>query len=339
MGSYLIDGYQSIFSYWWRSVFISGVFTGVWISISRRRWVGVWIGLELNLLCFIPVMLGHRRVVKESRIVYFLAQACGSLVLLITGLNLISYEFIFDIFIGVALLLKIGAAPFHFWYVEVANSLKWIQFIILRTIQKIAPLVLLSLTHIRGSRRVVYTRVVMCGAVGAAGGVSSLSIRKLLIYSSISHLGWLLLPISNKNLLWVTYFIIYCLILLLVVVILIRSRVFHIGQLKGSQILWGDGVSLLIGLLSLGGLPPFLGFAAKWGVIIRCTNFVDLFCLVVLILSSVVRVYFYVRSVFVILTTGSSAKFKRAYKSRVRIHLTTISVSLIGFWLSFIIIF
>nr|APU89529.1 NADH dehydrogenase subunit 2 [Porcellio dilatatus dilatatus] len=328
-----------MFNYLWGLMFFSGLLSGVLISISSDSWVGVWLGLEMNLLCFIPIISGSRGGASEAMMIYFLIQACGSLMLLMTGLNLMNYELMFKVFISVALLLKVGAAPFHFWYIEVASKLRWVQFIIISSVQKIIPLTLLSLNSMGKNSWVVYLSVVWSGLTGAIGGINAFAVRKLLVYSSIGHLGWVLAPLVGGSVMWVTYFSVYCLNLLLVVLILTKYSVFHINQLKGAKILWSGGLALLISLLSLGGFPPSLGFAAKWGVIVSSVEFMDLFSLSILILSSVISVYFYTRLGLTVLVMNSEAKFNSGSLSDMGIFSGVVSMSLVGFWVSFMIMF
>lgn len=305
---------------------------GVWISISSRRWVGVWIGLELNLLCFIPLIIQNSKG-GEIRAVYFLIQACGSFVLLIRGIRLIRHSLVFKMLINIALLLKVGAAPFHLWYIWVARELGWVQFLILSTFQKVAPLILLTLREVKYLGGLIYLRIIICGVVRGAGGINSLSFRKLLVYSSINHLGWILIPIIRGSLFWFSYFCIYCLLLFITVWVLIRIRVFHLSQVTREMNLSAGRFFLFINILSLGGLPPLIGFFPKWGVFAICVERVDLICIMVIVLSRVVSIYFYIRSRLSILLLGGIEKLLgKHYVVNVSYIFTTI-VNLVGFWL------
>lgn len=304
---------------------------GVVISISRNNWVRVWMGLELNLLCFIPFLIQHQQIYREVRVIYFLTQACGSILLLISGVRIGRYEIGIKYFVIISLLLKVGAAPFHFWYVWVASGVKWSQFYILRTIQKLAPLVLLDLSRLRG-KWIFYIRVILCGIVRIRGGIHTLSIRKLLVYSSIRHLGWIFIPLINRKIFWVYYFIVYCLILLIVIIVLAQYNIFHLGQLVACSLSKKGGATLLVVILSLGGLPPFLGFTLKWGVIIICRGGVDLICLIIIILSSVVRIYFYTRSRFNVGIINSVSKLFDLIREGKIISSFIVFLRLVMFW-------
>lgn len=143
-----------------------------------------------------------------------------------------------------------------------AKELRWIQFITLRTIQKVAPITLLTLSRVKERISWVYMRIILCGVVGGVGGISALSFRRLLAYSAINHLGWILILVVEGRAFWVSYFCIYCILLFIVVSTLIIFSIFHLRQVTKVSYLKGGWV-LLVAIISLRGLPPLVGFLPK----------------------------------------------------------------------------
>lgn len=80
--------------------------------------------MELNILCFIPIVRVPVKFQKEVRIKYFLVQAFGSYVLLFRGMFLLEWKNGFIIPLRLALLLKAGGAPLHHWYPKVAERME-----------------------------------------------------------------------------------------------------------------------------------------------------------------------------------------------------------------------
>jgi NADH-ubiquinone oxidoreductase chain 2 len=109
----------------------------------------------------------------------------------------------------------------------------------------------------------LFLGILFSGSLGALLGLSQTSLRKLLIFSSINHLGWLLLALSVSIKIMGVYFIIYCFLLFPLVAFFISNNAGYLGQIErlpiGSRVL----TVLILSLLSLGGLPPFLGFFLK----------------------------------------------------------------------------
>ena len=119
--------------------------------MTSNSWLGAWIGLEINLLSFIPLIDRDSNNLKstESSLKYFLTQALAStvllfsVILLIINSNVHNYLFISSIIIS-TLLLKSGTAPFHFWFTNLMEGLTWINALLLITSQKVATLKLIS---------------------------------------------------------------------------------------------------------------------------------------------------------------------------------------------------
>lgn len=118
------------------------------------------------------------------------------------NLNWINNNF-YELLILSTLLLKNGAAPFHFWFPGVIEGLSWINGLILITWQKIAPLILISYNI---NYNFFLISIILSIIIGALGGLNQTSLRKLIAFSSINHLGWILIAIINNELLWFTYF-------------------------------------------------------------------------------------------------------------------------------------
>lgn len=269
---------------------------GVVVAISSSSWFGIWVGLELNLLSFIPlIILSGGSVRVEAGLKYFLIQACSSLVLLQSRLFLSKMRSLFIGLTVAALLIKVGGAPFHFWFPIVSEGLTWRKVIILFTIQKIAPLTLLSYLCGPDLKNLYLRAIVLSRVVGAVGGFNEIYLRKLLRFSSISHLGWILLGIILCRGVWLVYFIFYVLISIGLMFVLQLYQIFHFSQIfsKGGRL---RGINLGFSFISLGGLPPFVGFAPKWLVVQSSITFTYGGLVLLLICTSLVTLFYYLRT-------------------------------------------
>jgi len=198
--------------------------------------------------------------------------------------------------INSTLLLKTGAAPFHFWFPGVIEGLTWGNSLILITWQKIAPIILVSYNVIF---KFFIWIIVLSIIIGALGGLNQTSLRKLIAFSSISHLGWIIAAIISQETLWKLYFCIYTLLRFSVIFIFNTFKLSHINQIFSFQLDSSiNKIILFITLLSLGGLPPFLGFAPKW-IVIQFLTAHSLFMLVLIIVTfTLITLYFYLRICF-----------------------------------------
>nr|NP_075448.1 NADH dehydrogenase subunit 2 [Cochliomyia hominivorax]AAF78613.1 NADH dehydrogenase subunit 2 [Cochliomyia hominivorax]AIZ03379.1 NADH dehydrogenase subunit 2 [Cochliomyia hominivorax] len=280
-------------------MFFSILMMGTLISISANSWLGAWMGLEINLLAFIPLMSDSKLMSTEASLKYFLTQALASSVFLFAVILFLlnssksNSNYFMEMMIFSSLLLKSGSAPFHFWFPNVMEGLSWLNALILMTWQKIAPLMLISYIIFKP---LIIISIILSSLIGALGGLNQTSLRKLMAYSSINHLGWMLAAMYNSNLLWMTYFLFYSFLSFCMIFMFNMFKTSHINQLFSlffhSKMM---KFFLFFNLLSLGGLPPFLGFFPKWIVIQSLTMNNQYFLLTFMVLMTLITLYFYMR--------------------------------------------
>nr|YP_009487615.1 NADH dehydrogenase subunit 2 [Anopheles costai]YP_009487966.1 NADH dehydrogenase subunit 2 [Anopheles nr. costai SP02_17_3]AWB98212.1 NADH dehydrogenase subunit 2 [Anopheles costai]AWB98251.1 NADH dehydrogenase subunit 2 [Anopheles costai]AWB99499.1 NADH dehydrogenase subunit 2 [Anopheles nr. costai SP02_17_3] len=315
------------------NIFFITLIFGTLVTISSNSWLGAWMGLEINLLSFIPLMNDNKKnlLTSESSLKYFLTQAFASSILLfaiITLMFIYNNNFLLlnnynEILILSTLLLKSGAAPFHFWFPEVMEGLSWINGLILMTWQKIAPLMLISYNFIYNFFMI---SIILSMLIGSLGGLNQTSIRKLMAFSSINHLGWMLLAMMNNEMLWMTYFLMYSFLSFSIVLMFNNFKLFYFNQIFNITLM-NPIMKLLIflNLLSLGGLPPFLGFLPKWLVIQNLTNMSQFFILIISVCLTLITLFFYLRlsySIFMLNYQKNSWLLKNNYTNK----LSSISI-------------
>nr|YP_008081139.1 NADH dehydrogenase subunit 2 [Thyridosmylus langii]AGH27216.1 NADH dehydrogenase subunit 2 [Thyridosmylus langii] len=286
-------------------MFLLTLISGSLISISSNSWLGAWMGLEINLLSFIPLMSDSKNLLSnESMLKYFLVQALASSILLfvvillsmINSMNIfLELNHFFVLILNSALMTKMGAAPFHFWFPGVMEGLSWTNNFILMTWQKIAPLILLTYYF---DKNFLFFVILLSIFIGSIGGLNQTSLRKLMAYSSINHIGWMLSTFLISNYFLFMYFILYTFLSFSIVYLFNFLNVFFINQcfnlLNNFSIL---KFSFFCNFLSLGGLPPFLGFLPKWLII---QNLALKFPLLIsmMVIMTLITLFFYIRVTF-----------------------------------------
>nr|YP_009236717.1 NADH dehydrogenase subunit 2 [Acraea rogersi]AMJ17186.1 NADH dehydrogenase subunit 2 [Acraea rogersi] len=271
------------------------------ISISTNSWFGCWIGLEINLLSFIPLMSSPMNLLNsEASLKYFLTQSIASInFLFIILLNLIFFNYNINNFLSMmmnsTLLMKMGSAPFHFWFPNIMEGLSWSNNYLLMTWQKISPMILLSYYM-----NFYFLTIIMIFNViiGMIGSFNQTSIRKLLAFSSINNLGWMIAALMISENLWLTYFLFYSMFLLISCFIFYITNIFYINQLFNFKFNFLIKFSIMLNFLSLGGLPPFMGFLPKWLII----NFLifNKFLIIsfIFIMCSLIMLFIYIRIIY-----------------------------------------
>ena len=299
--------------------FIIIMFRGIFISISSCSWLYVWIGLEINLMSFIPLIIcGSNDIESERAVKYFLVQALGSCIILFSYFLFIGYfnylyiRSFYNYLIIFSLMLKIGIFPFHHWLPHIINGSRWFICFLLSVVQKVAPSFIMCF-RVLGCRG---SFILLLGSIGSLfGGINGLNqrqLRMIMAYSSIGHLGWIFCSIYYSFFIFIYYYLIYIFINFRVIILLI------IYPLKTNNINTFNYIPtyylffLCFSFISLAGLPPFLGFYSKLLVIFYIVNFnQNLYCFF-LITGSLINLFYYLSIFFNIFLISSFKNFYTA---------------------------
>nr|AAF03038.1 NADH dehydrogenase subunit II [Llanolebias stellifer] len=289
--------------------------SGTLITISSSHWLLVWMGLEINTFAIIPFMTQkYNSRTTEATIKYFIIQTTATTMLLFASISNAWVMGQWDIkqtnhplplmMISLALALKLGLAPLHAWFPEIIQGLSLPTGLILSTWQKLAPLTLMLQLPNNNSPLLMILSLTSI-LIGGWGGLNQTQIRKILAYSSISHLGWMILVHQYMPALAFMAFLMYIILTFSMFFTFWLTQSTSINSLSTS---WSKmpillATAMLI-LLSLGGLPPFTGFMPKWMILLELTKQKLFLTATMAALSALLNLYFYLRlSYNMILTT------------------------------------
>nr|AYQ19084.1 NADH dehydrogenase subunit 2 [Amarygmini sp. ACP-2013] len=287
----------------YKMVFFNSMIMGTLISISSYSWMSMWMGLEINLLSIIPLFSNSKNMFSsESSMKYFITQAMASLILLMAVIMLlISEEFInplmnfyFTMMMNSALFTKLGAAPFHFWFPEVMEGLNWNNSLILLTWQKIAPMMLIM--NMKINYLFLISVIVTSLMISTISGFNQTSIRKIMAFSSVNHIAWMLSTMMMSFQSWMIYFMVYSILNINITTMMNLTKSFYLNQINNmmnnSKMF---KFTLMTNLLSLGGLPPFIGFLPKWIIINWMTNNNMMMLTATMIITTLIMLFIYIR--------------------------------------------
>nr|YP_009110211.1 NADH dehydrogenase subunit 2 [Nomophila noctuella]AIW64977.1 NADH dehydrogenase subunit 2 [Nomophila noctuella] len=310
--------------------FLFILFFSTLISISSTSWFGCWIGLEINLLSFIPLISNSNNILtSEASLKYFLVQSIASINLLfciilkMILMNNFEMNNIISIMINSSLLMKMGSAPFHFWFPNIVEGLSWFNNFILMSWQKITPIILLSYYF---NNNFIIIIIIMNATIGAIGGLNQTSLRKLLAFSSINNLSWMLSSMMISENLWMFYFFMYSFMISIMCMLFYFMNMFFINQLFFINMNYMIKLSMFINFLSLGGLPPFIGFFPKWIIINFLMNNNFIILTFILIMMSLIMLFFYIRILY------SSFMFNYLKLKWMKIYIKNSKMNIINFF-------
>nr|AAZ39030.1 NADH dehydrogenase subunit 2 [Symposiachrus mundus] len=288
-------------------VFITSLILGSTITISSNHWVMAWTGLEINTLAVMPLISkSHHPRAIEAATKYFLVQAAASALVLFSSMTNAWYTGQWDItqlthptsclILTAAISMKLGLVPFHFWFPEVLQGTSLITGLLLSTAMKFPPMTLLYMTSHSLNPTLLTTMAILSAALGGWVGLNQTQIRKIMAFSSISHLGWMAIIIIYDPKLTLLNFYLYTLMTAAVFLTFNSMKVLKLSTLMTS---WTKMPSLstilLLALLSLAGLPPLTGFLPKWLILQELTKQDMAPTAIALSLLSLLSLFFYLR--------------------------------------------
>nr|ANE10976.1 NADH dehydrogenase subunit 2 [Lanius sphenocercus sphenocercus] len=288
-------------------VFTISLILGTTLAISSNHWIMAWAGLEINTLSILPLIAkSHHPRAVEAATKYFLVQAAASTLVLFSSMLNAWETGQWDItqmshpascsILTAALSMKLGLAPFHFWFPEVLQGSPLMTGLILSTVMKFPPITLLFMTSQSLNPTLLTTMGVLSVAVGGWMGLNQTQTRKIMAFSSISHLGWMAVILIYYPKLTLLNFYLYTLMTAAVFLTLNSMKVLKLSTLMTA---WTKMPSLssifLLTLLSLAGLPPLTGFLPKWLIIQELTKQDLAPTAVIISLLSLLGLFFYLR--------------------------------------------
>nr|AMN92733.1 NADH dehydrogenase subunit 2 [Anolis alvarezdeltoroi] len=311
-------------------ILLSSLATGTVITMTCHHWLMAWIGLEMNTLAIIPIISTlHSPRATEAATKYFLTQAAASALILFSSMinawqtgtwditNLLTTPS--HIMLTLALAMKLGLAPTHFWLPEVLQGATLSTALLITTWQKLAPIALIYLTMNSLSTMILMMLGILSSIIGGWGGLNQTQTRKIMAYSSIAHLGWMVTISSIMLNMLIFNLIIYLIMTTALFCSLILSKA---KTIQDTTMTWAfsptTATMMMISLLSLGGLPPLTGFAPKWLILeeLVAQNLTPM--ATIMAMSALLSLFFYLRLTYTTALTlapnTTQTKFKWRFK-------------------------
>nr|ADF55229.1 NADH dehydrogenase subunit 2 [Trachylepis variegata] len=289
------------------SIILSNVAIGTIITMTSFHWLLAWIGLELNTLAIVPIIAKkHHPRATEATTKYFLTQAAASAMILFASTMNAWTTGTWDIsqltyppactLLTLALSMKLGLAPLHFWLPEVLQGTTMNTALIIATWQKLAPISLMIMIHNSINPTIMLILAVISTLTGGWGGLNQTQTRKIMAFSSIAHLGWMAGILTlNLNILLLNL----SLYIIMTTPTFLMLKFTTSKTIKDLTTMWTTSpqmvAPLMILLMSLGGLPPLTGFMPKWLILQELTTHELTPIATIMVISALLNLFFYLR--------------------------------------------
>nr|YP_133796.1 NADH dehydrogenase subunit 2 [Pangasianodon gigas]AAU93654.1 NADH dehydrogenase subunit 2 [Pangasianodon gigas] len=289
------------------TILLSSLGLGTALTFMSSHWLLAWMGLEINTLAILPLMAQHHHPrAVEATTKYFLAQAAAAATILFastinawaTGewnIYCLTHP-IATTLITMALALKVGLAPVHFWMPPVMQGLDLPTGLIMATWQKLAPFALIIQMAPTAHPQLLTTLGLLSVFIGGWGGLNQTQLRKILAYSSIAHLGWMIVIAQFKPQLTILTLVIY---IIMTSATFLTFKLMTATKINTLAMSWSKAPIITtmaaLTLLSLGGLPPLTGFMPKWLILQELATQGLPLTATIMALSALLSLYFYLR--------------------------------------------
>jgi NADH-quinone oxidoreductase subunit N len=309
---------------------------GMMIMVSANTLLIIYLGLELLSLSLYTMVAMNRdsQQASEAAMKYFVLGALASGMLLygmsiiygVTGsldLNAIAQAIsqaeepktmlVFGlVFIVIGLAFKLGAVPFHVWIPDVYQGAPTAVTLFIASAPKIAAFAMLIRLLADGMQTlhsdwqsILILLSILSMAIGNIIAIAQTNIKRMLAYSTIAHVGYLLLGILTGTKEGYAASMFYVLVYTLMTVggfgmILLLSKAgFEAEKLEDFKGLnqrspWYAAVMLIL-MLSMAGIPPMVGFWAKWAVLAEVVQSGLVWLAIVAVIFAIIGVFYYLR--------------------------------------------
>ena len=291
------------------------------LLVSSVNWLSIYLAIELQTLTlFILVALKRDSAFgTEAGLKYFVLGAVSSGLFLfgcallygltgetsIQGINSMLEADVGKILITISLLFKLSAAPFHMWAPDVYEGAPTTITALLATVPKVG--VFSILVQIGPVTNIVLVCAVLSIIYGAIGGLNQTKIKRLLAYSGISHMGFILFGIAigtfegiQASLIYMVIYVIMsiCSFSIILSLKLTKDLIIEVSGLSRDNPV--IAFTLALTFLSIAGVPPLAGFLSKWLVLLSGISSGYYLICIIAVISSVIAAVYYVRLVQII---------------------------------------
>lgn len=318
------------------------VLIGSIILIVADNLLIIYLSLELQTFSIFILIGKRRRLIKssEASLKYFILGSVASgffllgiVTLILSGLPLNLKDLILIskepitiiplILVGLSLCFKLTLFPLYFWISDIYEGSSWGVIAIISSLPKISVVVLILqfLIHFE----IILVAGIFSIIIGTLGALNQTKIKRLLAYSSINHIGFIMVGYSFLTkqgfIIGNLYVILY---MLGVIAIILTIKLSNYDSQYFIE--WGDlklinptySITLSLLTLSIAGIPPLSGFILKWFLLLESINTLHNITSFIIVLFSAIGMIYYLRLVKIIYFQKCSAhlQWSEIFKSK-----------------------
>lgn len=289
------------------------------------------------LLYGMSMLYGVTGTLNLAEVGQFSAQQSEQNLVLVVGL----------VFIVVAVAFKLGAVPFHMWIPDVYEGAPTSVTLFLGTAPKVAAFAMLIRLLVEGLgglqsdwTQMLIPLAVLSLAIGNIVAIAQTNLKRMLAYSTIAHVGFLFLGVIAGTAAGYAASMFYTITYTLMamgafgMIILLSRAGFESDCLEDFRGLNDRSAWLaflmLVFMMSMAGIPPFLGFWAKWAVLLEVVNAGMIWLAVLAVVFSIIGLFYYLRLVRLMYFDRSEAMERITAGFDVRVMMSTNALAILA---------
>nr|WRK67389.1 NADH dehydrogenase subunit 2 [Pentidionis agamae] len=255
---------------------------------NMNSWVMIWVFLEISSISFISLM--KMKQDNEGSMIYFLAQSLGSFLIIMSMIK--SSMFLMNIMsekvmMNMGLMIKLGLMPFHQWFVKMGSMISMDNLFLLSSIQKMAPLLLISMNFSTTMTIMILTSMIMSVIIQ----MMQTSMKKLLIFSSIFQNSPIMMSFMLNTKMAMLYFMLYTTTLFMVIKEMKKNMTNSLNHQTNKT-----SLTMMLNVSSMAGMPPLMGFIPKWILLKMMSKETNMMVNpIILVITSVISFFIYFR--------------------------------------------
>nr|AAG00634.1 NADH dehydrogenase subunit 2 [Lophosaurus dilophus] len=321
----------------------AGMTTSTLMVTLSHHWLMAWLALELNTISILPMITKQKHPRSaEAATKYFLTQAVASSLMLFSStlnawqtgswyITQLDNKLAYTLMVS-ALVMKMGAAPAHFWLPEVLQGSTLFTSLVITTWQKVAPMTLLYMIPNHNQSNILLVTGMLSVFVGGWGGINQTQLRKMMAFSSIAHLGWTMVAMSAAPNISLLNIFIY---MIMSTPAFLMFATMSVKTLRDMTTAWTtcplSGLLMMLLLLSMAGLPPLAGFTPKLLILNVLVMHKSTATAAALAMLSLLSLIFYLRMAYLLISMIPPATAQSETLWRLKAHHTQLTAILMPF--------
>uniref|UniRef100_A0AB38XXW7 NADH-ubiquinone oxidoreductase chain 2 n=1 Tax=Metanigrus guttatus TaxID=3038047 RepID=A0AB38XXW7_9HEMI len=298
------------------------------LILTSSNWSFSWMLMEISSISFIPLMSLSKKMSYQMMKFFIIQSIASSLIILMLFMKqMFIKQTPLMIILLSSFMLKTGLFPMHFWMPQIFSFLSFMNCLMISTIQKISPLILISQTM---KYEMINISLNMSLIIGSINLMKQNKTKKMLAYISLFSMPWMISSIYMSKYLFFTFMSSYTFINMILIKLLTNMNMKSINHLWAETKL--NKINIQSSIISIMGLPPMMGFLPKWLVLQNLTMNNIILALIMILTSAMISLNLFKMSMLnLFLTMPKKKKMNKSLSNYLMMTMMSINFTILPY--------